>query len=382
VVKYIGSKRLLIPAIVDAIREAWGTRWSSGPPRVLDLFSGTSRVGHALKRAGCAVIANDHNAYAHTLARCYIQTDLTPRLSGQLSRLIAELNELAASLPNVSLESATPTGGYIHDTFSLRSRFFHPSNGRRIDAARERIAKWSTAGRIDDDEEAVLLVSLMEAADRVDSTTGLQMAYLKQWAPRAFKPLSLRIPELLPRPQAGRCSAQSLDALAALATPAAATCDIAYIDPPYNQHSYLGNYHIWESLVRWDKPEVYGIACKRTDCRERKSAFNSRPAARDALANVLAAAPAPILVVSFNDEGFTSRDDMEAMLARRGGAVEVVGHDFKRYVGAQIGIYNPSGDKVGKIGRLRNTEYLFIARDAAQTPAATWQRPFPALATA
>jgi len=108
VVKYIGSKRLLIPAIVDAIREAWGTRWSSGPPRVLDLFSGTSRVGHALKRAGCAVIANDHNAYAHTLARCYIQTDLTPRLSGQLSRLIAEPRHLLAPQPLLSPEQRPP----------------------------------------------------------------------------------------------------------------------------------------------------------------------------------------------------------------------------------------------------------------------------------
>ena len=250
---------------------------------MLDLFSGTSRVGHALKQAGCAVVANDHNAYAHTLARSYVQADRTDRLVGRAARLIAELNQLAASLPDQPAE-AEPTGGYIHDTFCLKSRFFHPSNGRRIDACREKIANWAAAGTIDGDLEAVLLVSLMEAADRVDSTTGLQMAYLKKWAPRAFKPLSLRMPDLVVRPKAGACTALGLDALEALATPEARACDVAYLDPPYNQHSYLGNYHIWESLVRWDKPEVYGAACKRIDCRTRKSPFNSRAAAMDAMA--------------------------------------------------------------------------------------------------
>ena len=46
----------------------------------------------------------------------------------------------------------------------------------------------------------ILLTSLMLAADRVDSTTGLQMAYLKQWAPRSHQPLELRVPELLAGP--------------------------------------------------------------------------------------------------------------------------------------------------------------------------------------
>ena len=69
-IKYIGSKRTLLPAIVAAVRglAASGT--------VLDLFSGTSRVGHAFKRAGFRVAANDHNAYAHCLADCYVAADL------------------------------------------------------------------------------------------------------------------------------------------------------------------------------------------------------------------------------------------------------------------------------------------------------------------
>ena len=75
---------------------------------------------------------------------------------------------------------------------------------------------------------------------------------------------------------------------------------------------------------------------------------------------MIEAVPAPVLVVSFNDEGFINRAQMERLLSSRG-PVQVVANDFKRYVGAQIGIHNPRGEKVGTVGRLRNTEYLFVA---------------------
>jgi adenine-specific DNA-methyltransferase len=69
------------------------------------------------------------------------------------------------------------------------------------------------------------------------------------------------------------------------------------------------------------------------------------------------------ILASFNNEGYLDRDDMIAILSTRG-EVEVreVGHD--RYVGAKIGIYNPQGEKVGKISHLQNVEYVFRVRCA------------------
>lgn len=335
-IKYLGSKRTLVPRLCELVL-------GLGARSVVDLFSGTSRVGHALKRAGLQVHANDHNAYAATLARCYVQADRDDLLA-DATRLIAELNPLP------------PAAGYFTDTFCEQSRFFQPRNGARVDAIREEIARKG----LDPELEAVLLVSLMEAADRVDSTTGVQMAYLKQWAARAHNDLEMRLPDILPRAARGKGSAHALDALHA-ATQLQA--DLAYLDPPYNQHKYLGNYHIWESLVLWDKPEVYGIACKRVDCRERTSPFNSRVHSTAAMQALISSVQAHHLIVSFNDEGHISRDEMETMLRARG-EVLVLAHDFKRYVGAQIGIYSPGGVKVGKVGNLRNTEYIYIVSDS------------------
>lgn len=338
-IKYIGSKRTLVPAILEVVRGVEGAR------TVLDLFSGTSRVGHALKAAGYRVLANDHNAYAATLARCYVQADAEEVL-GPATSLVAELNALKGS------------PGWFTETYCVKSRYFQPKNGERIDAIREAIACRGLAPEL----ESVVLVSLMEAADRVDSTTGLQMAYLKEWAPRAHNDLELRVPDVLPRAANGKGLATCLDALEAAQTLEA---DVAYLDPPYNQHSYLGNYHIWESLVRWDKPDVYGVACKRVDVKERRSVFNSRPKSRDALRRLLEAVRAPVLIVSFSNEGYLARDEMEGMLSSLPGgsaAVTTIENDYKRYVGAQIGIYNPQGRKVGTVSHLRNTEYLYVVR--------------------
>lgn len=344
-IKYLGSKRSLLTAIVGAVRELGEVR------SVLDLFSGTARVGHALKREGFKVISNDHNAYAACLARCYVEADAETHL-GDAEALVREFS----SLPGRS--------GYFTETFCVRARYLHPKNGERVDAIRDAIA----AKSLDPVLEAVLLTSLMEAADRVDSTTGVQMAYLKQWAPRAHNELAMRVPALLPRAKHGRGEVMERDAVEAAA---AVEVDVAYLDPPYNQHSYLGNYHVWESLVRWDRPEVYGVACKRVDCRERRSSFNTRRGCESALSAALKALRAKAVVASFSDEGYISREVMERSLRALWGGdarVRTVEHDYKRYVGAQIGIYSPKGEKVGRVSHLRNKEYLFVATPAAAPP--------------
>jgi adenine-specific DNA-methyltransferase len=307
-----------------------------GEPRTaLDLFSGTSRVGHALKREGVRVHANDHNAYAHVLAGCYVAADAR-KWAARAEKLIAELN-------------ARPgRPGWFTETYAVRARYLQPANAARAEAIRRRIATLALPPAL----EAIALTSLVEAADRVDSTVGLQMAYLKQWSARSSQPLKLRVPDVL----AGEGSASCVDALEAAERFEA---DVAYVDPPYNQHSYLGNYHVWETLVRFDEPEVYGIACKRTDVRERASAFNRRASMETAFAAVVERVRAKRIVVSFNDEGYLSLARLRELLATRG-RVREIKVEHPRYIGHRLGVYNLQGKKVGKPGPARNHEHLFV----------------------
>ena len=338
-IKYLGSKRRLVP-VLEELASASGARTA------VDLFTGTTRVAQALKRRGLEVTAVDSSRTADVLARCYIASDpADPDLApAVLADAVAWLNSLEGE------------PGYVTETFCVASRYFRPENGARIDAVRSAIESEFAGTPL----WPVLLTSLLEAADRVDSTTGLQMAYLKQWADRSYRPLALRVPELLP----GRGRALRGDALDLAGGPRLGPVDLAYLDPPYNQHRYDANYHVWETLVAWDAPEHYGVACKRVDLRspDGRSAFNSRRTMPDALDRVVRTVEADVVVLSYNDESWLTREQLDACCSVRG-HVEVLAFDSARYVGARIGIHSPAGEKVGTVSHLRNTEYLVLAGD-------------------
>ena len=148
--------------------------------------------------------------------------------------------------------------------------------------------------------------------------------------------------------------------------------DLAYLDPPYNQHRYFTNYHVWETLVRWDAPAHYGVACKRVDARDEggRSPFNSRRTMPDALASLVAGVRARVVAVSISNEGFVPIDDLVTMAAARGGDVRVLAFDSRRHVGSRIGVYNGRGEKVGTAGPSTNVEYVVLAGPAADLEAA------------
>jgi len=330
VIKYIGSKRTLVP-LIRAVAAQLPVRTAC------DLFAGTTRVGQALRALGLEVVSNDLASYSEVLGLAYVAAGRTV----DRDRLAAILAELQA-LPG--------RDGYFTEAFCRRTRYLQPHNGMRVDAIRDAIDGYG----LDEVERGIVLTSLLEAADRVDSTTGLQMAYLKSWSQRSHGELELRLPPPVPGPP-GTVLRRDANELAH-----SLEVDLVYVDPPYNNHSYFSNYHVWETLVRWDAPEQYGVAGKRVDCRERKSRYNSRREAPLALAELLETLEAPWLVVSFNDEGFHDPASVEELLAPRGHVVRL-DVDSKRYVGAQIGIYNPRGERVGRVGHLRNREHLFVA---------------------
>ncbi len=350
-IKYLGSKRALA-GVLGTLAEASGAR------SAVDLFTGTTRVAQEFKRRGLQVTAVDLASYSEILARCYISTDAAAIDLDELDELLAELD----ALPGVR--------GYVTETFCEQARFFQPHNGQRIDAIRERLVTLTEHALY-----PVLLTALIEAADRVDSTTGQHMAYLKSWAKRSANPLRLRRPVLLDG--VGHALRGDAQQVVTQLPPV----DLMYLDPPYNQHRYFAYYHIWETLVRWDAPEHYGIVCKRADARaeQNQSAFNSRRTMAAAMADLIGNARASVLLVSYNDEAWITPEAMIGWLRDAGHQrVELLPFDSRRYIGAQIGIYNPRGEKVGQVSHTRNTEYVFVAGPRDRVEAALYALRTPA----
>ena len=173
-IKYIGSKRRLVPAL-GQIAEA-----RAPAPR-----STCSPARRASRRSSSGSERTSPRSTALATPRCS---------HGATSRPTSTASTRPPSRPSspASTSSPGPTGLRHRDVLRA-SRYFHPDNGARIDAIRDAIAADHAGSPL----EPLLLTSLIEAADRVDSTTGVQMAYLKQWAPRSHQRLELRAPALL-----------------------------------------------------------------------------------------------------------------------------------------------------------------------------------------
>ena len=332
-IKYLGSKRALMPVLETLFAASKATT-------AVDLFTGTTRVAAAMKKLGMQVTAVDTASYSEVFSKTFIELDATGKDLRELTDAVKSLNELPG------------TSGYFTEVFCEKARFFQPKNGQRIDAIRSAIESDYKGSWM----YFPLLSSLLIAADKVDSTTGVQMAYLKTWSRRSFLDIELQVPELLTG------SGRSIRGDAIEQTPNLGSFDLAYLDPPYNQHRYFGNYHIWETLVRWDQPEYYGIANKRIDTRSKvnKSDFNSKLTLPAALATLVSGLDVKTLVLSYNNESWLSRRELTDMCSKFE-TVEILDFDSKRYVGSQIGGYNQSGRLVGKPGAHRNLEHIVIA---------------------
>ena len=276
-IKYLGSKRSLV-GVLGAIAQAAEAKTA------VDLFTGTTRVAQEFKRNGLEVTASDLATYSDVLAKCFIEADANKVNLSELQEQLNHLNSLPGQV------------GYFTETFCIKARYFQPKNGERVDAIREELE----TNFKKHPNYYILLTALMLAADRVDSTTGQHMAYLKNWSHRSKHDLELVVPDLIPG------SGSSVLGRAEYVVSELPEVDLFYMDPPYNQHRYFTNYHIWETLVRWDKPEPYGVAMKRIDSRDatNHSIFNKRKLMPKAFVDVITKAKTKTIVVSYNDESW------------------------------------------------------------------------------
>lgn len=298
---YIGSKLSLLPFLDEVFRQV-----ADGSEKVFcDLFAGTGAVGRHFKARGLQVLANDLQYYAYALNKAYLEINATPDFAGLRTRSNeADVLAFINNLPGVAgfiTQHYSPVGG---------RQYYTEENARKADAIRQAIADWRARGLLTEQEYFYVLCSLLEAIDQVANTASVYGAYLKKFKSSATKPLRLKPLELISHVQG--CRAWHRDANELITE---IECDVLYLDPPYNHRQYGANYHVLETIAAYDNPQLKGL----TGIREYpKSDYCRQAAAKDAMQHLIRSARTKHILVSYNDEGVLSLDEILAILSLRG----------------------------------------------------------------
>lgn len=338
-IPYIGNKRKLLGLIRRAI-DVTGIRAG----HFVDCFAGSGVVSRFAKHAGFEVIANDWEPYALSLNRCWIEQNALPAFAslGGYERAIQMLNELPGEVGWVTTHLC-PDDDERPD--ALRDRMFYTrANGMRIDAMRAQISRWLDAGVIDDAELHCLLAPMLYAACYTANTSGVFKGFHNGWGGQTSTALyrirsqfTLRPASFFDNSFPNRATQTDATQLAQSLRQNGSPIDIAYLDPPYNQHPYASNYHVLNSIALWDKPRTSPKITPRmkSAIREdwqttRRSAYNYRGEAERAFGELIEAIDARFILVSYSTDGMIPLQAfIESCLAR--GATSVLSEPYKRY---------------------------------------------------
>ncbi len=348
-VPYLGNKRRLLHLILEAL-EMTGTLGTGAnrAPIFADFFAGSGVVSRLARQHGYRVIANDWEPYSHALNHAILASPTAPAFKelGGYQKAIDYLNRLPEVKGWVT-HNLCPRNDELYDP-SRDRLFFKRRNGMRIDAIRQQIATWQAQGAIDDVEMSALLAPLLYSASFVSNTSGVFKSFHQGWGGKTQTALE-RIESQLQLTPSLFCAGESqkiqqpmaemwcVDAQHLANQMSGFEVDVAYLDPPYNQHAYSSNYHVLNSLTLWDQvdlptPDTKGFksGIDRAWRKERPSQYNSSKYAQEAYETLLSTINARYILTSYSTDGnIEAKDLLKANLQR--GKVTLLTQDVPRY---------------------------------------------------
>lgn len=343
-IPYIGNKRKLLPLIAQGLLHV-----DCREGTFVDLFSGSTVVSRFAKSLGFRTVANDWEPYAYQIAHATIGLNSVPAFAdlGGATNVFDSLNGLPPLHGYIS-EHLCPSDDENPDPEHERM-FFTKQNGEQIDAIREQLVEWEQSGKLSADELAFLLSSLVYAVSYVSNTSGVFKGFHRGWGGttgtalyRIRSRLHLTPPQVLDNGKHNIALREDALRLSQnLSQRIGGPADIVYLDPPYNQHPYGSNYHVLNTVVLWDKPQVnpdirvdgkvYDKSAIRKDWRtERRSAYNLATSALSTLTATLDALSAPNILMSYSTDGNIPLQRLIQSLAERG-RLHVFTRKYKRY---------------------------------------------------
>ena len=293
---YIGSKYKLSDFISSSVKSIVGEDLSD--KIFCDLFAGTGVIGRNFKKEVKKVISNDMEFYSYVLNKNYIENH--EFLDNEI--YIKELNETNGE------------EGFIFNEYSENGKanrlYFSEHNGKKIDAIRTKIEFWKTEKKISSALYYFLLASLLESADKVANTASVYGAFLKKIKKTAQK-------ELILEPAIFEINSHSHEVYNEDSNLLIKKIkgDILYLDPPYNAREYGANYHLLNTIAKYDNFTPKG----KTGLRDySKSAFCKKKEVEKSFDDLIKNANFKYIFLSYNNEGIMSSETIKKILSNYG----------------------------------------------------------------
>jgi adenine-specific DNA-methyltransferase len=318
IITYIGNKRSLLPFIgkgVEAVRARLGGRKIDS----LDLFSGSGVVSRYLKRHSRKLYANDMEGYSRVANQCY--------LTNRSAVDYPALNEALRALRRKIEEQPMP--GFIAEMYSPKDENNITTTDRCFYTRKNAIFLDTAASHLSVEPEplrSLLLGPLLSRASVHANTSGVFKGFYKNKegvgqfggsGKDALTRITGTIDLDAPLLSRFECESEIHQSDANVVVHQLKEVDLAYLDPPYNQHPYGSNYFMLNLLVDYKRPaEVSAVSGIPVDWR--RSRYNARPEAEAALFELVRSLKAKFVLISYNSEGFVSYDSFTSTLEKLG----------------------------------------------------------------
>jgi adenine-specific DNA-methyltransferase len=329
-ITYLGNKRKLlgfIQSAVDNIRAQLGNREVS----ILDGFSGTGCVSRILKYTASTLYVNDLEPYSEVTNLCYL-ANRSEINEGEIRDTIDRMNSIRfrKAEPGFVATNYAPTDDA---NIQLGERaFYTAANARIIDNIRHNMFS------LDPSLFPFVAAPLLVKASIHANTGGVFKGFYKnkagvgQFGGQSEQALSrikaeivLDYPVFSDRECPVHVYRNDINQL----IKGIPEVDIAYYDPPYNQHPYGSNYFMLNLIMSRDNPEIQdGVAGIAKEWN--RSLYNKRRMAEGAMNELIANTAAKYIVVSYNNEGIIPPENF-ALLMRKHGDLEVKTNPYATY---------------------------------------------------
>ncbi|HPO49993.1 MAG TPA: DNA adenine methylase [Spirochaetota bacterium] len=335
-IAYIGNKRRLLDLIKKSILKT--DVHDKENIKFLDLFAGTGVVSRLAKNLGLETYTNDWEYYSYVMNKTFLGLnkdfldDSFEKIGGVEKALeILNRDEDISEENRYFSKYYCPEDDNKPDTENERM-FWTNYNGKKIDLIRSKIEEWKNSSLINEDEENFLLSLLIYEASTRSNTSGVFKGFHKGFGgtngdalTRIMKKIELKIPTLI---DGKKSFVYNEDALELTEKLKRINFDIAYLDPPYNQHQYGSNYHILNTIALNDKPPVnknvilagkkVNKSAIRKDWVKTKSSFCYKKKASEDFKKIIENINARFILVSYSTDGIIPFCEMLEILSSKG----------------------------------------------------------------